>query len=112
MRYDKESSESARTNLYDFGARYPPVLGNPIRTSRYHRAELVPIGISEHDPTYVAFSDTSHEVATKLESSLGHVVRIVRVEVNVAAARRRFLVVGELKCQVGPSAGGITQSQE
>jgi len=62
------------------------MLWHAIRTAWCNDAELVSVGIGQHYPGDITFVNPPHESAAELESSFGNVIRIVRVEVNVAAS--------------------------
>jgi hypothetical protein len=88
------------------------VLRNSIRTTRHHDAKLVSVGIAQHYPTDPTFAGSSHEVSAELESSFGDLIRIVRVEVNVAATEGEIINVAALKRHIRTSTRRVTQSYE
>jgi len=72
-------------------------LGDPVWAARKNDAELVAVGIGKYYPAGVAFADPSHEVAAELQGPFGDVVRVVRVEVDVAATGSELIDTALLK---------------
>jgi hypothetical protein len=105
----QRSTSARRRNSSPPARGMEELLRIAIRAARHHDAKLISVGIAEDNPANSVVVEASHEVGSELEGTFSHVVRIVGVEINVAASGGEVTRLAPLKRHVGTVTCGVAQ---